>query len=298
VVIIPENGALSAPAEFLARTQQLEGDHHERPGIFVDSQDYPIDIFGSKTLQSLGLPLKPAFFVSMVPAVHNEKNFRLGFQISLAQCQITNETQMLVCKGDRCERFFEIARKINLVSDELRPLMRVLCQDRFISRIMTFDDVINVTFRCCRIEVVPVDQRAMDVERERFYQITFNSEIRDDSRWGEPHLYKLVKGETAAQLINQIRPDFRIPEKEKMMIIKGGAYWKSEVAVTAAPYDIFQNDLQVVDIRRPKSPEVKMCKIELTEWMEKDLVSQPEVLEVNKYLAYKNDKIELLHLDQ
>jgi hypothetical protein len=37
-----------------------------------------------------------------------------------------------------------------------------------------------------------------------------------------------------------------------MMVIKGEAYLKSEVNVTAFPYDIFQRELQVIDIRRPR----------------------------------------------
>jgi hypothetical protein len=67
VVILPENVTLLAAVEFLARTQQLEVDDHDRPGVFRDSQNRSIDISGSKTLQSLQLPLKAAFSVSMVP---------------------------------------------------------------------------------------------------------------------------------------------------------------------------------------------------------------------------------------
>jgi hypothetical protein len=216
VVIIPESVTLSVAAGFFARTQALKRDDHEQPGLFVGSQIHPIGISGSKTLQSLLLPLKSALFVSMVPVgVHKDRIFRLKLYISIAEYQIPNEIQAVVCDGDRCERFFEIARRHDLVSDELRPRMRVLPQRRLISKIARFDDVIDITFPCYRIEVVPEDQREMDAERERFCQIVFNSETTDDSRWGQPHVYKLVKGETAAQLIDRIRRDFGSPRKRK-----------------------------------------------------------------------------------
>jgi hypothetical protein len=95
--------------------------------------------------------------------------------------------------------------------------------------------LVTVDLWFVRIEIIPDDQRAIDIEKERLCQVHI---VREQDN-GEIFLFRLIASERLPQFKRRLEDAFKLTAPVRVMAEEDGS--AREVTAAEAPYDTVRN---------------------------------------------------------